>query len=126
MALVVSWVGWLIAAMGVGLMVSPTAFRWVANKFVEQGWLYIAVTIRVVIGVLFILAAPETAYPDAIYALGVLFIIAGVFLIFLGKKRLAQILAWWMQHTDKVLRFGALLVVVFGLTIIFLAGGSGL
>jgi len=113
----VAWVGLLIAGVGTGIFISPKSCRWIIKKFIDQNWLYIAVAIRVVVGVLFLLAAPYSNAPVFIGALGLLFIIAGIALLFIGRERLKQIADWFLGQPDSMLRVLACAIVVFGFSI---------
>ena len=119
MVVIVAWIGLFIAGIGVGIFISPTSCRWTIKKYADQNWLTIAVAIRVVIGVLFLLAAPYSNAPVFIAGLGLLFIVAGIALPFFGRERIRQLATWLLDQSDATLRALASAVVVFGVSIMW-------
>ncbi len=117
MVVIAAWIGLLIAGMGVGIFISPESYRWIIKKFIDQNWHYITVAIRVVVGVLFLLAAPYSNTPVYIGVLGFFFILAGIALLFIGRRRLKQIADWFLDQSDFMLRVLACVVVVLGFSI---------
>lgn len=77
--------------------------------------------IRILTGVVFLLAAPDTRMPTLIRVLGGLFILAGVTIPLLGAEQIDKLAGWWLARSDNVLRFWALVAMVFGGLIVWAA-----
>ncbi len=73
--------------------------------------LVFAVLIRLVLGCVFLLAAPLTAFPNAFYFLGVLALFSGAILLFLGQGRMTGLVEWFQSQPSILTR----LYLLFGL-----------
>lgn len=121
LASVVFLIGTVIVGIGAAILISPAQLRHTLHWFLERKNLYIVAAIRIIVGVLFILAAPETRLPLFIQVLGVLFVLAGVAILLLGTERIDRMAEWWLARRDNVLRMGALLAVALGGVIVWCA-----
>lgn len=115
---VVMVVGFLILIIGLAVLVVPSVLKKTLKIFLEKKWLPAASIIRIVIGVLFLFAAPETKAPQFIFVLGIIFIFAGIIIPFIGAKRIERFGEWWLKSSDLILRLWAVLVIIFGILII--------
>ena len=87
--------GAAISAACVGGIVSPSDLIGAVRKAFDKSWgLPMAIAVRLFLGVVFILVAPETIYPMFFEVVGVFFIIAAAVLPFVGKERLRKLLVW--------------------------------
>lgn len=86
----------------------------VASVWEKRASLYFAVIVRLILGVLLILAAPVTKFPVAFQALGWLAIVAAIIIPFVGRERLTRFIVWWMERPRVVVRIWCLLGVIFG------------
>ncbi|ADE15088.1 conserved hypothetical protein [Nitrosococcus halophilus Nc 4] len=121
MIMIVLLIGILITGMGVAVLISPARLRWLLDWFLERKNFYWVAAIRIITGGVFILAAPETRMPTLILTLGVLFIAAGITILFLGKERIDRLAAWWLTQSNSILRLWALAAMAFGGLIIWCA-----
>ena len=121
MAVIVLLIGVLIAGIGIAILSSPARLRRLLHWFLESKNLYAVAAIRVIAGVLFILAAPETRLPMLIQVLGILFILAGVAIPLLGTERVDRLAGWWLARSDSILRLWALVTIAFGGLIVWCA-----
>ena len=123
MTIIIAIFGLLIAALSVWGFVSP---KRMIDKMLEY-WhkpagIYLAIGARVVLGVLFILAAPDTRWPIVFEVLGWLMLVAAVLIAILGKERLTRFIMWWVEKPPAgvrawlVLGFVAGLLIVYGVT----------
>jgi hypothetical protein len=119
----------LFAAVGVLIFLAS------AVGFVNPGWLvsrvssawdrswsmYAAVGARVLIGVIFILAAPATRFPIAFQIIGYAAIAAAVILLFVGKERIGRLLAWFTKCPRSLMRLWLFLGMAGGGFIVYSA-----
>lgn len=87
MKLIIKLFGILILILGISLLIKPEIIlSWIEGN-IESSSLYITtIVLRIIFGILFILIAKESKYPDVIKILGYLFIISGIILIFIGHE----------------------------------------
>ncbi len=120
MSIVVAIIGLLIFLIGLAVLISPTTLRWLRHRhFLKKEWLYAATALRIVIGVLFIIAVPDTRAPTFILVLGIIFIIAGVAIPLSGTERIEQMAEWWLKRSDAILRLWAIVSVILGSAILW-------
>ena len=74
---------------------------------------------RLVIGITFIVAAPDTRFPTAILVLGVVALVAAGALIFVGSKRVDTLMQWWFRQSAGFTRGWSLLAVLLGVVLVY-------
>ncbi|NNG17902.1 MAG: hypothetical protein HKM89_15610 [Gemmatimonadales bacterium] len=119
MAILVSLVGLALVLVGVFGTVSPDRLADTVRAWSVRGRFLTVVIVRLVIGVTFILAAPETRFPTAILVLGVLVLVAAVALMFAGSKRVDALIQWWFRQSKGFTRSGSMLVAVLGGALVY-------
>jgi hypothetical protein len=103
-------------AMVVGMVgvVSPDSLTTVRRLyFATPAGLYAAGAVRVAMGLVLILAAPDSRWPKALRALGAVVCLQGLAATLFGLDRAREILEWEAMHTG-LLRAGALVALVTG------------
>jgi hypothetical protein len=109
-------IGVLIGAMSLVVLVAPRQVGGVLFPRLTVGTLRWATAFRLVVGALFVIAAPSTKAPIVFTVLGVIVILAGVALPVLGIDRVRRIAGWAMERPAWVLRGWA--ATAFGLAIL--------
>jgi len=109
----------LLGAMG---LVRPTGLI----RFVETAWqsstgFYLAVTVRVVLGVILIVAAPDCRFPDVVRILGIVSLIAAAVAAILGHERLRSFVEWWIGRPAGFIRGWSVAAVAFGCFLVYAA-----
>lgn len=117
----------LFAAVGVLVFLAS------AVGFVNPGWLvsrvssawgrsrsmHAAVGARILIGVIFILAAPATKFPLTFQIIGYAAIGAAAILLFIGKERIGRLLAWFTKCPQSLMRLWLFLGMAAGAFIVY-------
>jgi len=109
----------LIVALGALGLASPSGLLSVDRYFQTPAGLYLAAAFRLVIGVAFFSAAPESRAPEALRILGAVIIAAGVVTLFLGRERFRRLLDWWSTQGSGFVRAWAAIAVVLGLLLTY-------
>ncbi|MBW2281409.1 MAG: hypothetical protein JRG76_14245 [Deltaproteobacteria bacterium] len=114
--------GILFTAAGVAVMVSPQGMiRFVVDRFRTRGALYAAAAARLVIGCVFVLASPESRSPAYLWYFGVLAILAGAVLPFMGLERFKRLVGWVASLDVSLVRAWGFVVVALGLSFVWAA-----
>jgi hypothetical protein len=113
--------GIVIALIGLLGSFRPKPIRTLVGSFRSTGMLYFAATIRIVLGIVLLLAAPSCRFTIALYVLGVLTLFSGLVLPILGKARFAALIGWWLALSDTTIRATMILAVVLGTFLILAA-----
>jgi len=112
--------GAAISAACVGGIVSPSGLiGWVRTVFDNSWGLPVAIAVRLFLGVVFILVAPETIYPIFFEIVGVVAIVAAAVLPLVGKERLTNLLVWVEGWPVLGVRLWLLFGAAFGAFVIY-------
>jgi hypothetical protein len=70
--------------------------------------------LRVLVGVIFVLAAAETRFPTFIWVLGIVTILAGLALPIIGAERIQWMGRWGLRRSDSMVRLWGAVAGAFG------------
>jgi hypothetical protein len=108
-ALLLALSGMVVGMVGI---VSPDSLTTVRRLyFATPGRLYAAGAVRVVMGLVLILASPDSRRPGTLRALGAVACLQGLVATLFGRDRAQGILEWEAMHT-ALLRAGAAVALV--------------
>ncbi len=115
MKLIIKLFGILLLLSGISLLIKPEIiFGWIENN-TENTSLYIsAIVVRLVFGVLFIVAARASKYPGVIKFLGYLFIIAAIIFIFIGQESFQNFITSLIPDVKPFAPVSGLLSIALG------------
>jgi hypothetical protein len=119
MAWVVSLLGAAIAAIGLLGAVSPARMIGLITRLQPASRLWLAVGARLVIGVVFVLAADGCRMPQLVRVVGVIAIVAAAALALLGPRRFEAFVGWWLRRPASMIRSWAAVAVAFGALLIY-------
>lgn len=108
----------LFAGLGV---FAPGRLMGVLGAGSSRGRLWLAIGIRVVLGAVFLIAAPQCRNPLVMRVLGIVALIAAAALPFLGAERLDGMVKWWGARSNAVTRTWAVVALAFGAFLIYTA-----
>jgi hypothetical protein len=109
----------LLSALGLHGIISPEHLAAFARLFLTPRGLWVAAAIRVALGVVFVLAAPESRLPWTLRAVGTVSILGGVITPVLGIDRHRQILDWWMGRGAGFRRSWSMVALVLGVILTY-------
>jgi hypothetical protein len=121
MLILVRLIGIFVVGAGVIFLLSPKTMRQFMAFCGKGRELYIAGILRILIGVIFLLAASQSRIAWVIVTLGILALIGGVTFFILGLERVKTMLSWWHVRSLLVLRILALLAIAVGALILYSA-----
>ncbi len=107
--------GALVFLAGVIIVFNPEVIFELLRKNLEKVFLqYLAIGIRIVIGILLIRYAGESRYPIIIEIIGWLSIAAAVTFAVIGRRRFLSLMSWAFSLTREYGRVGGLFAMAFG------------
>lgn len=120
MLIAVAIFGCFIIALGVIALTAPAALV----RFVERFWatpagMYWAIGFRLALGVLLILAAPESRFPRGMQIFGMVVLAAAIAIPILGYVRLSQYAQWWAEQPKWVVQSMGLLAALLGVLLVW-------
>ena len=108
-------VGITVCVLSAWGLTSPDRLRQLVGAVMERNWgMYVAVGVRLVLGLALILAAPGSRFPLAFTVLGGFALVAAVALPFLGRERILRLLAWFDRLPPPAIRVWLLSGIAFG------------
>ena len=119
MSVVVIVIGLLLSAIGLLGLASPERLiRFVKSAQTPAG-LYMAASLRILLGVALWFAAPASRSPDALRMLGILVFTIGIITPVLGIDRFRSLLEWWESRGAIFIRVWACFASAFGLLLVY-------
>lgn len=116
----IQFLGVLIGSMSLwGIFAPETLMRLIESTWRRPWGMAFAVAIRLVMGVVFILAADSTRYPLFFELFGYLVLAAAVGIVLAGRRRMDRMIDYWRQKSPALLRGWLLLGLALGLFFIY-------
>lgn len=79
----------------------------------------VAVLMRLLLGLAFLLAAPSCRQPAVVQLVGIVMLLAAGGLLVVGRERLDTFLAWWLARPRPFVRSWSILAFGFGALLIY-------
>jgi hypothetical protein len=119
MDIAVALIGLFIVSIGLLGIASPARLVSEVKRFQSPRGLYGVAAIRVVIGSVLLIEAPDSRAPGLLFGFGVLALVAGLITPFFGVQRFEAILAWWARQPSVIVRVWCVLVAAIGLGMVW-------
>jgi len=112
--------GVLFLAAGISFFVKPDLIfdflRKEANNIILQ---ILAITVRLVLGLLLIYFANSSRYPTVIAAFGWFIILAAIALLLIGRKNFQILIEWVLNFFNPYKMVGGFLAIMLGMFLIY-------
>ena len=119
MSVVVSILGVLAAMIGLMGLANPKTIVGLVEYWRGPTRYYVAVGVRMVLGVIFLVVAPSCRLPILVQVLGVISIVAAIVILIAGQERLDSFISWWLKRPPGVIRVSALFAFAFGILLVY-------
>ncbi len=119
MAIAVVILSLFIAFIGALGVVAPKHLVGLVKKWPTSTVLYSGAVFRVVLGLALFFAAPSSKAPDVLRVLGVVIVVAGLAMPFLGIERFRRLIEWWSARGCRVIRGWACCALAIGLLLAY-------
>ncbi|MEA3226440.1 MAG: hypothetical protein U9Q07_10865 [Planctomycetota bacterium] len=121
MHIAIKSLGILISLMGIAYLIRPEIIKRSMNFFKKGRRIYLPGLLRFALAIMFFLGARECRYFWVIFASGIIFLTGGLLIFTLGPERIRRILDWYQEQPMFIFRVIALIVLAFGVVIIYSA-----
>ena len=111
--------GVLIVLMGAWGVLAPARITDFVSRFSSKGGLWASSVIRLVLGFALWFAAPESRAPLLLQVLGVVAIVAGIVIPFMGVDRFEALIGWWTRRSPGAQRLWSAVAVAFGAIVLW-------
>ena len=120
MSYVIILFGLLIAVLSLYILFRPKeSLAYFSANAGSMGLYIAAIAVRVGMGLVLILYADQSRYPEAFQIIGAFILVAGVILALIGQGRFERLVKWAMGLFGKMARVAGLLGLVLGLFFIY-------
>jgi hypothetical protein len=118
---IVKIVGIVIVFLAVLSLLKPDIMKRLLKFFKQGKRVYFAGLVRLILAVVFLLAARECDITWVIVVFGILFLISGLSIFMIGTEKLKPVLDWFQNKSALFLRVMAVIILAFGAIIIYSA-----
>ena len=109
----------LITIIGVIILLKPEVLSKLFSFLISGKRVYIVGVLRLVFGIIFLLAASSCRYPIVIAVLGILMVVGGILVFTMGPGKIKAIFEWWNKKPPVIIRVLALFPICIGILILF-------
>jgi hypothetical protein len=114
--------GVAVGLLGAGGLVRPTGLIRLVEKMWESPTGFrLAIAVRLVLGAVLIVAAPDCRFPQVIRILGIFSLVAAATTAALGHERLRSFVEWWVGRPPVFVRGWSLVALAFGCFLVYAA-----
>ena len=111
--------GLLMSGIGIAMLIEPGLLPRLVDFCLNEKRVHTTGVIKIVTGLIFIIAAQGTSLPEFIGILGLLQLIGGVFAVLFGVNKAYPIIKWWEVRPILIKRLFAFLYFFIGAVIVF-------
>lgn len=120
MRVIVLALGLVLIVFGLWGCVLPSRFLGLVRRFSSGAGYFMASALRIVLAIVFWMAAPVSRIPIAMQLLAGISLLAAIILIVIGRQPYERLLSWFLDLRAGLIRVAAVFVVVFGGFLIWL------
>lgn len=121
MDIVIKGLGVLFVLMGIAYLLRPDIIKRLMQFFKKGKRIYFAGLLRFALAIVFFVGARECRSFWVIFGCGVMFLLGGFLIFSLGPEKIRRMLDWYARQSMLIFRVIALIVLVFGLIVVFSA-----
>jgi len=115
MTIIIILFGSLLLVAGALILINPnTIFGFLQNNIENTVIHRIAFIVRLVVGGLLVTHSNVSRFPQGVFVLGLFFIVSGLFLAALGRKKFRNLMSWLLKNMRPIARIAGMIAIVFG------------
>jgi hypothetical protein len=115
----VKLLGIVIVGFGVAYFIKPGILKQYMAFWRNKKRLSIGAALALLIGIVFLLAAPQCRWEGFIILFGILSVAKGIWLFAISQEKAISFMDWWANRPVKWLRVHALFAVALGVALIY-------
>ena len=125
MVLLIRLFGIAMLLAGLSLLILPDfLIDWISDHK-QDTWLYsMAVVVRVIFGILFLIVAKQSRSPLIFKMFGFIFILGAIFLLFTGQDNFQHFISSMIPELQPYARVSGLLALIFGGFLLYALPGN--
>lgn len=118
MLILVILIGVYMIVIGNIILFDPKVFNRVIAFFMHGKKIYMAGILRILLGAIFLLAAPDSRLKGVLITLGILVFAGGLLIFVLGEKRIRTMVSWIEKKPPVFARVWGIIAIGMGVLII--------
>ena len=119
---IVTLLGLLLGIAGIAVIARPDRISGFADRMLEaNAFRAVAILGRIILGIILLLAAPDTRLPTFVTILGFLAIIGGVAVAVMKEAWINDLVGWWANQPATILRAWGAVAAILGGVIFYAA-----
>ena len=104
----------LLIGFGLWGILSPATLLAFLSRWQTRGGLWTGAALRLIFGLALWSAAPLSRFPTTLQVVGVIFVVAGIAMPFIGLARFKSMVAWWLDKPPSFTRLWAVATLALG------------
>lgn len=113
----------LIVGFGVWGIISPATLLALLSRWQTRGGLWTGAALRLIFGLALWSVAPLSRFPTILQVVGVIFVVAGIAMPFIGLARFKSMVAWWLNKPPSFTRIWAVATLALGVFFVWAVAG---
>ncbi|MCY4388217.1 MAG: hypothetical protein OXC18_14080 [Desulfurellaceae bacterium] len=113
----------LLIGFGLWGIVSPATLLAFLSRWQTREGLWAGAAIRLIFGLALWSAAPLSRVPTTLQVVGVIFVVAGIAMPFIGVARFTSMVAWWLNKPPSFTRVWAVATLALGVFFVWAVAG---
>jgi len=114
-------IGIIILVSGIVFLLKPKLMEPYCAFWMKGNRFYFGGVIRIVFGLILLFAASEAQVTWVFVTLGLLCLLGGIALFFIGKDKFVALIEWWKKLSQTAVRIWCGVVILIGALIIYSA-----
>ena len=115
--------GGLLIGFGVWGIIAPATLLAVFSRWQTREGLWAGAAIRLIFGLALWFAAPLSRIPTTLQVVGVIFVVGGMALPFIGLARFKSMVAWWLKKPPSFTRIWSVATLALGVFFVWAVTG---
>ena len=113
----------LIVGFGLWGIISPATLMAFLSRWQTRGGLWTGAAFRLIFGLALWFAAPLSRFPTTLQVVGVIFVVAGIAMPFIGLARFKSMVAWWLNKPPSFSRVWSVVTLALGVFFVWAVAG---
>ena len=113
----------LLIGFGVWGIISPATLLAFLSRWQTREGLWAGAALRLIFGLALWSVAPLSRFPTTLQVVGVVFIVAGLAMPFIGLARFKSMVAWWLNKPPSFTRVWAVVTLALGMFFVWAVVG---
>ena len=113
----------LLISIGLWGLIAPAPLLTFLSRWQTPEGLWAGAALRLILGLALWSVASGSRVPTTLQAVGMIFVVAGIAMPFIGLARFKSMVAWWLQKPPAFIRVWAVATLALGVFFVWAVAG---